>query len=88
VKYINILGGVLSKMNEANNKLVWRNECRLVFWEEDEDHLIGEMGLCYDDSEVQVRISSYDITGKHEVLSKLEGVPVRITIEVIPGGNE
>ncbi|MHC4507733.1 MAG: hypothetical protein ACYTAO_02080 [Planctomycetota bacterium] len=78
------------KEQEPQAELVWANECRLVINDESNGlYKTGEMGLCdpKDLSEVQVRISSWDRSAKHEVFSKLEGVPVRITIERVPGGN-
>lgn len=71
-------------------ELVWQNECQLVFDDVfDDRYKVGEMGLCCpkEDVEIQVKITSWDRSAKHEVFSKLEGVPVRITIERVLGGN-
>jgi hypothetical protein len=75
---------------EDAKKQVWANECRLVISDESNGlYKTGEMGICYpkDDREVQVRISSWDRSAKHPEFSQLEGVPVRVTIERVPGGN-
>jgi hypothetical protein len=70
---------------------VWVNECNLVITDETGQYKTGEMGLSYSGprktKEIQVRISSWDCSGEHPEFSKLEGVPVRITIERVPGGS-
>ena len=68
-------------------EVVWENECQLVFSARPGEEW-GEMGLCYPNEnpvrEVQVRVRE---TGGKTVLDQLRGVPVRITIERVPGGN-
>lgn len=71
--------------------VVWQNECCLVFGGEssvDGKHgsSFGEMGLCYEGSEVQIRILEHGF--KDKLISKLKDVPVRITIETVPNGNK
>lgn len=77
---------------DGDGEIVWENECQLVIQEREADngcYKTGEMGLCDPKNltEVQVSISSYDRSAKHEVFSKLEQVPVRITLRRVPGGN-
>ena len=71
-------------------KVVWQNECRLVFRREGDEE-IGEMGLCDRlaegrHHEVQVSVRE---TGDppQRTLDRLRDVPVRITIERVPGGH-
>jgi len=71
------------------SEVVWENECQLVF--HDSHGPSAEMGLCYQcddpeigDREVQVHITE---TGKPVLFPKIKGVPVRITISRVPGGN-
>lgn len=68
---------------------VWANECQLVLREFNNGaYRTGDMGLCHDDGqEIQVRISSFDRSCQHEIFSKLKGVPVRVVISRVPGGN-
>jgi|GEM_PF-6136584 len=71
--------------------LVWENECRLVInSERNGRYKTGEMGLCYpkEGTEIQICVSSWDDSAKHKVFSKLENVPVRVSLERVPGGNE
>jgi hypothetical protein len=64
-------------------EVVWENECRLVDMSDTCPKL--SMGLCYpEDREVQVEVSE---TGPAKLLPKLRGVPVRITISRVLGGN-
>ena len=76
-------------MSESQKSaVVWQNECKLVFSTmEDLEERHAEMGLCYPDEarEVQVCIKE---NGDQKLMSRLRGMPVRITIEVVPGGNE
>jgi len=91
------LGGVNAELIRAarrrvEGELVWENESQLVIRESAADngcYKVGETGVCdpRNLSEVQISISSYDRSAQHEVFSKLEGVPVRITIVRVPGGN-
>ena len=77
------------------SEVVWQNECCLVFEDDGLGTVIGEMGLCYApevakvgdpcNREVQVRIT--EIGPKDELMEKLRGKSVRITIEVVPEGN-
>lgn len=74
-------------------EVVWENECQLAMDRQEADnglYKVGEMGLCYQhpEVEVQVRISSWDRSAKHEIFSKLEGVPVRVTIKRVPGPSK
>lgn len=78
---------------------VWQNECRLVVTREGDDgkpntisSRRGEMGLDHivrgqrSALSFRVTIESFDPEGKHEVFSKLEGVPVRVEIFRVPEG--
>lgn len=82
------LSGCISEL--LGSTLVWENECGLVVNEMDKGrYKTGEMGLYEpkEDREIQVCISSWDRSGDHPVFGKLEGVPVRISIERVPGGR-
>lgn len=71
-------------------ELVWQNECRLVFSSTEifGGGQVGQMGLCHPSGEeIQIDIYSHDKLGKHEIFEKLKDVPVRITIERVPGGR-
>lgn len=74
--------------HNQDGELVWQNECQLVLSDPYEGSKQGQMGLCHPSGEeVQVDIYSHDNSGKHEIFSKLERVPVRVTIRRVPGGN-
>jgi len=68
-------------------RIVWQNECCLVY-NDQKDEVVGEMGLCYPNEEpmreVQVAVRE---TGGSLLMDQLRGQSVRITIEVVPGGN-
>lgn len=68
---------------------VWQNECRLVLGQElTHGGKLGQMGLCHPSGEeIQLDIISFDKTGKHEIFEKLKNIPVRVTIERVPGGR-
>lgn len=69
-------------------ELVWQNECRLVFSGKTARCEIGQMGLCHSSGEeIQIDVYSHDDSGQHEIFNKLKDVPVRITIERVPGGR-
>ena len=70
--------------HQSTSQVVWQNECGLVW--HDAHGPSGEMGLCYpeDDREVQVHIIE---NGPAFLLPKLKGKSVRVTIEVVEGGN-
>lgn len=64
--------------------VVWENECRMVPWPDVSPKL--SMGLCYPEEGREVLVEVTE-TGPLKVLPKLEGVPVRIVIRRVPGGN-
>jgi hypothetical protein len=85
------LAATLISKKTANSipEIVWQNECCLVFRQ---DHgNIGEMGLCYTDEETgvfnEVQVSIRE-TGTGNLMKKLRGQSVRITIETVPEGNK
>lgn len=84
---------VLEAQKRMTEEVVWENECHLVLSKNsrmgaDPTRAGGTMGLDYPDgSHLRVHINSYDPESKHEIFSKLEMVPVRVTICRVPGGN-
>lgn len=78
---------------EEHEEIVWENECHLVLSKNskmgaDPTRSSGTMGLDYPDGTyIRVNINSYDPSKKHEIFSRLEKVPVRVTIRRVPGGN-
>jgi hypothetical protein len=85
-----VVDATIVEREQVEAEFVWQNECRLVLGGcEDGKYKTGEMGVCHPDgSEVQVTISSWDERARHVHFHQLEGVPVRITIERVPGGMD
>ena len=65
----------------VKSEVVWQNECCLVFSSRAGEQA-GEMGLDYPDSGRSVHVCIDEYRGS-ELVDKLRGVPVRITIEVV-----
>lgn len=71
---------------KIHSEVLWQNECMLVIGAGPNRMAIGEMGLCYPDeqSEVQVEVR---LINTPTLVEKIRKHPVRITIEMVPGGN-
>lgn len=69
---------------------VWSNESKLVLGGCGNGlYKTGEMSTYgSDDAEFQLAVSSFDRSAQHQIFRKLVDVPVRITIERVPGGVE
>lgn len=84
-----LAGGRFSEMIQS--EVVWQNKCGLVFRYDGLGAVIGEMGLCHptgDGHTLQdVQVTVREAGPRSELMDKLRGNPVRITIEVMPGGN-
>jgi hypothetical protein len=90
-------GNAEKNRSGAEGEVVWQNECKLV---SEEIGLVykgdlpayahtrrGQMGVNhYDGQNIYVCIESHNEDGKHDIFESLLGVPVRITIERVPGG--
>jgi hypothetical protein len=71
---------------KVHSEVLWQNECMLVIGAGPNRMATGEMGLCYPDerSEVQVEVR---LINTPTLVEKIRKYPVRITIEMVPGGN-
>lgn len=74
------------------SEVVWQNECQLVFEDDGLGTVIGEMGLHYPTGDghtlQEVNVTVRETGPRSELMDKLRGKSVRITIEVVPEGNK